>query len=111
MMNNTVAHNITARNVLAAVTAGVGDYAATVRATARFCTEELAAVAGEVEVRAKFAAAPPTYRPTTRQESVMRLCGWYHDQKIQAWAAAFEASCAAARADFPGALELLGAAL
>lgn len=111
MLNNTVANDITARNVLAAVEAGAGDYRNTVRATARFCTEELRAVAGEVEVRAKFAEKLPAYRPATRQEALERLCGWYHDQKIQAWGRAYQASRQSAIAELPEALEQLGAAL
>jgi len=48
---------------------------------------------------------------TTWQEALERLCGWYHDQKILRWAAAYEASRQAAAAELPAALEQLGAAL
>lgn len=98
----------TDRTILAATLTGVGDFYATRRALARFCTEALASTAAAVEIPAKFASEPvPTWRTLTRDEALFRLCGWCSWRRILRDLATMER----ARAELPAALEALGAAL
>jgi hypothetical protein len=112
-MNNTAAaRNTTTANILAAVRTAHGDFRATMRITGRWCSEELAQVAAELEIPSKFATdSVPTWRTLTRDEAVRRLAGWCSWRSVKEWAEQFEASCQAARAEFPQAIAELGAAL
>ena len=99
-------------NILAAARQGNGDFHATKRTTARFCTEALADCAAATPVPHKYSSATvPTYRRLTRDEALERLCGWASSERNREWGVAFERSCAAARAEFPTAIAELGAAL
>lgn len=74
-----------------AAMSGGGDYYATVRATARFCTEALVEVATEACVPTKFSSGFPVYRTATRREAVEKLCGWVSYTNLMAWSDAFTA--------------------
>lgn len=107
----TTANDITAHTILTTVRAADGWYNATKRNVARWCTEELRAVAAEITVPAHFASALPTYRAATREECLERLCGWASSERIREWGVARTAARQAAAAEFPAALAELGAAL
>jgi hypothetical protein len=101
----------TAAAILTAARTGHGDFRATGRALARFCTEALADVAANTEVPAKFASdGVPTWRTLTRDEAVARLAGWSSWRSVVEWGKRYEAARQAA-AELPAALEALGAAL
>lgn len=113
-MNNTdgLKHTtITAIAISEAAMSAGGDFYATRKALARFCTEALVDIATEAYVPAKFSSDFPKYRRATRDEAIERICGWVHHQRILAWGKAFEATRQAAIAELPAALESLGAAL
>lgn len=101
----------TDRTILAASLTGVGDYYATRRALARFCTEALAACAAAIEVPEKFSSEFPTWRTATRDESIFHLCGWTSWRRMLRDIERFERAHAAAVAAMPEALAELGAAL
>lgn len=95
-----------------------GDYHAAVRSLARFCTESLAEAAhyareGMTQAeRSKFVSSSEfSYGCDRRDIAVRILCGWVSCVQLREWSVAFEASCAAARAEFPAAYEAIGAAL
>lgn len=99
-------------------TAG-GDFYATRRATARFCTEALVDAAEQalsaltLDETRKFASTVTSRKPfrPDRDWAIEALCSYMHAMRLREWGAAFERSCAAARAEFPAAYEALGAAL
>jgi len=101
----------TDRIILAAALTGEGDFYATRRALARFCTEALASCAAIIEVPAKFASEAPTWRTLTRDEALFRLCGWTSWCSVLRDVERFERARLAAIAAMPEALERLGAAL
>ncbi len=109
MTNNTA----TLLAISTAARMGNGDQRATERTTGRFCTEALvdaaiSAVSGmTVAQRDRYVSSHPTYGTITRERAVATLCGWTSCQNV----IEFGATLAAARRDFDGALELLGAAL
>lgn len=108
LMNNTDA----TAAILSAVRTAHGDFRATMRVTGRWCTEALADCAAALEIPSKFASDPvPTYRTLTRDEAVMRLAGWCSWRRVTEWGEQYRAARAAAEAEFPAALEALGAAL
>lgn len=90
--NNELKHTtLTARAISdAAMTAG-GDFRATARALARFCTEALVDLATEAYVPAKFSSSFPTYRRATRDEAIERIAGWVSYTKLMQWSDAFTA--------------------
>lgn len=109
LMNNTAS---TAATILATVRTAHGDFRATAGVTARWCTEELATTAAALEIPAKFASDPvPTWRTLTRDEAVRRLAGWSSWRSVKEWGEQYDLARAAAVAEFPAALEALGAAL
>ncbi len=104
--------NTTDANILAAARLADGDYRATERRLARFCTEALVACAKELVVPVKFASEPlPTWREPTRDEAMWRICGWANFRRVDDWGVKYRAARAAAEAEFPAAIEALGAAL
>ena len=94
--------------------AGHGDFRATMRATGRFSTEALVAVAEEA-IAGMTAAEKAKYGPTrggfanARDNAVWTLCSWTHAVRMREWSDAYEKARAAAVAEFPSALEALGA--
>lgn len=101
-----------------ALRAANGDFRATERALARFCTEALVdcaeqALASLTQAEtAKFAiTVSDRFARHDREWSISALCSYVHAERLRAWGEAFEASCAAARAEFPSAYEAIGAAL
>ncbi len=108
-MNST---NNTVANILSAARRADGDYLRSKSTLAKFCTEALADCAAQLEIPARYwSRSLPTWRSLTRDEALERLSAWANWQRQKEWGERFEASCAAARAEFPAALELLGAAL
>lgn len=101
----------TDRAILASALTGVGDFYATRRALARFCTEALAACAAVIEIPERFATATPSWRALSRDESLSRLCGWTSWRNLQRDMERLERARAAAIAAMPEALAELGAAL
>lgn len=108
---NTTHSTETAAAILTAARQGNGDFHATRRTTARFCTEALADAAAALVIPANFASEAPAWRTLTRDEATFRLCGWVSWRRVQGWGVAFEASRQAAIAAMPEALAELGAAL
>lgn len=99
-----------------------GWYDRTASALARFNTEALrdAAIAGvaglSTSERSKFAATVSSFEldgisTMRRERAIELLCSWCHAMRMREWSASFERSLAAARAEFPAAIESLGAAL
>jgi hypothetical protein len=92
-----------------------GDYRATERALARFCTEALVGAAESCRAgmtQAQIAQfLPSESRGIVRDCAVRTLCGWVNCQRLVAWRDAFEATRNAALAEMPQALEMLGGAL
>lgn len=108
-MNTT---QTTAAAIQTAARKGNGDFYATRSSTARFCTEALADAAADLIIPTKYASeSVPTWRTLTRDEALERLCGWANWQRNREWGVAFERSRAAAMAEFPAAIESLGAVL
>ncbi len=109
MTNNTAS----LLSVSTAARKGNGDFYATVRSTARFCTAALvdaaeSCVAGMTkDQRSRYVSGHPTYGTVTRDRAVMTLCGWVSHQKVIAFGATLEA----ALTEFPAALAELGAVL
>lgn len=101
-----------------AVRTADGWYDATVRATARFCTESLVdsaeqALAGlTVDERAKFASSLcGRFDRHDRTWALNALCAYCHAMRLREWSASFVAARTAAIAELPTALEALGASL
>lgn len=104
--------NTTSTALLSAARRANGDFRATERALARWCTEELRATASYLSVPRKFASEGlPTWREATREECLWLLCGWTNWQRLEDWSASYEAARRAAIAALPQALAELGAAL
>ena len=111
-MDNTTIVVSSASTIWAAARRGGGDYCATVRHLAIFCTEALVDAAYLLRpVSAKFAQALPTWRLTSRDEAIDYLRGWASASAIAEWSTAFEACCVEVRAAMPQVLEALGAAI
>ena len=96
MLNNTniAAHTMTANiRVGHAVLAGCGDYYATMRTTARFCTEAL------VDAADAFGCEASGWeRHDRRANAVYRLCSYAHAVRLAADGRAIAARVAAERA-------------
>lgn len=115
-MTNT--NTTTLLAISTAVRTADGWYDATVRTCGRFCTEALVdtaelALAGLTSAEiAKFASSvSDQWARKDRDWAIQTLCAWCHAMRLREWGAAFERSCAAARAELPAAIELLGACL
>lgn len=63
--------------ILTAARQGNGDFCATKRTTARFCTEALADCAADLIIPTRYASeSVPTWRTLTRDEALFRLAAW-----------------------------------
>lgn len=105
-----------------ATLAADGWYDATVRGLARFATEALRDAAVEAlagmttSERERFASSATSYEVTNsdrmrRERAIEILCSWAHVMRMRAFSERMERARVAARAEFPAAIEALGAAL